>query len=91
MISTEDTFETVKEFLRARLEIDTDTLTMESKLEDLGIDSLMQMELIFDFEEKFNFQMPDLDERPTTVGELVKVVQDNLPVSSGTDEAKPSK
>lgn len=88
MISTEDTFETVKEFLRARLEIDTDALTMDSKLEDLGIDSLMQMELIFDFEDKFHFQMPDLDERPTTVGELVQVVQANLPSEKDSIDVK---
>jgi acyl carrier protein len=90
MISTEETLRTVKEFLKARLDIDTDNLTMDSKLEDLGIDSLMQMELIFDFEDKFAFQMPDLEERPTTVGELVKVVQQNLPDAQADSTAKPT-
>jgi acyl carrier protein len=83
MISNEETLKTVKEFLKVRLEIDTDDLTMDSKLEDLGIDSLMQMELIFDFEDKFSFHMPDLEDRPTTIGELVRVVQANLPDGSG--------
>jgi acyl carrier protein len=85
MISNEETFIIVKEFLKARLEIDTGDLTMQSKLEDLGIDSLMLMELIFDFEDKLSFQMPDLEDRPTTIGELVRVVQANLPGASSAN------
>lgn len=79
MKSETDVLKLLKEFLKSRLEIDTANITMDTQLESLGIDSLMQMELVFDFEDNFNFQMPDIDERPTTVGGLVKVICANLP------------
>jgi len=79
MKSEQQIFETLKDFLQKRLEVDTSSLSMDTELESLGIDSLMQMELVFDFEEKFGFQMPDLEERPTTVGELVKALRPHLP------------
>jgi acyl carrier protein len=82
MKSEQDVLEILKDFLKNRLDVETDDLSMDTELESLGIDSLMQMELVFDFEDKFNFQMPEIDERPTTVGGLVKVIQANLPQTS---------
>jgi acyl carrier protein len=74
-----DVLEILKEFLEKRLDIDTSDLGLDTELESLGIDSLMQMELLFDFEDKFGFQMPDTEERPTTIGGLVQLIQANLP------------
>ena len=45
----------------------------------------MQMELVFDFEDKFDFHMPDIEERPTTVGGLVRLVQAHLPDGSAPE------
>jgi acyl carrier protein len=44
--------ETMRELLYERLGIDRDKVTLDASLEDLGIDSLMQIELIFDYEDK---------------------------------------
>lgn len=78
MKSEQQVFEILKDFLQKRLAVDPGTLSMDTELESLGIDSLMQMELVFDFEEKFDFHMPDLQDRPTTLGELVKALQPHL-------------
>ena len=43
---------TIQEMLYERLGIDRDRVTLDASLEDLGIDSLMQIELLFDFEDK---------------------------------------
>ena len=79
MKSEQEVLEILKAFLKDRLDIDTSDLSMGTELESLGIDSLMQMELIFDFEDKFDFHMPDIEERPTTIGGLVTIIQSNLP------------
>jgi len=75
MKSEQDVLEILKDFLKNRLDVETDDLSMDTELESLG-------KLVFDFEDKFNFQMPEIDERPTTVGGLVKVIQANLPQTS---------
>jgi len=38
----------------------------------------MQMERVFDFEEKFDFQMPEIEHRPTTIRDRVKALQPHL-------------
>jgi acyl carrier protein len=67
--------ETMQELLYERLGIDKDRVTLDASLEDLGIDSLMQIELLFDFEDKYKAKIPDLTVRPTTIGELIAVVE----------------
>lgn len=67
--------ETMQELLHERLGIAKDQVTLESSLEDLGIDSLMQIELLFDFEDKYKVKIPDLTKKPTTIGELLAVVE----------------
>jgi acyl carrier protein len=71
--------ETMQELLHERLGIAKDQVTLESSLEDLGIDSLMQIELLFDFEDKYKVKIPDLTKKPTTIGELLAVVEPFIP------------
>ena len=72
---------TIQEMLYERLGIDRDRVTLDASLEDLGIDSLMQIELLFDFEDKYKVKIPDLTERPTTIGELIAIVEPFVPKS----------
>jgi acyl carrier protein len=67
--------ETMQELLYERLGIDKDKVALDASLEDLGIDSLMQIELLFDFEDKYKVKIPDITERPTTIGELLAVIE----------------
>lgn len=73
--------ETMQELLYERLGIDKDKVTLDASLEDLGIDSLMQIELLFDFEDKYKIKIPDLTVRPRTIGELIAVVEPLVPKS----------
>jgi acyl carrier protein len=49
-----DTLTVIREFLVDRLEIDPARIQPEATLEELQIDSLMLVELIFECEEKYN-------------------------------------
>ncbi len=71
--------ETMQELLQERLGIEKEKVTTEASLEDLGIDSLMQIELLFDFEDKFKVKIPDTSTRPTTIGELLKIIEPFMP------------
>ena len=73
--------ETMQMLLNERLGIDKDKVTLDASLEDLGIDSLMQIELLFDFEDKYKVKIPDITERPTTIGELLAVIEPFIPKS----------
>ena len=71
--------ENMQDLLHERLGIDKREVTAEVLLEDLGIDSLMQIELLFDFEEKYKVKIPDTSSRPKTIGELLKIVEPFMP------------
>lgn len=70
-----EVLEELKNLLHSRLGIDKQRVTNESLLEDLGVDSLMQIELMFDFEDKYKVKIPDITDRPSTIGELLAVIE----------------
>lgn len=50
-----------------------------SFIDDLGADSLDQVELVMAFEEEFGIEIPDeAAEKITTVGSAVKYISDNM-------------
>lgn len=69
----------MQELLQERLGIDREKVTPEALLVDLGIDSLMQIELLFDFEDKYKVKIPDASSRPATIGELLKIIEPFMP------------
>lgn len=68
----------LRDFLQERTDIDPAKIVPEATLEDLGIDSLTQLELLFEFEEKLHINLPNVDERPATIGELIALVEAHL-------------
>jgi acyl carrier protein len=72
--------ERVKEIIVEQLGVNPEQLTPEAKfVEDLGADSLDQVELVMAFEEEFGAEIPDEDaEKLTTVGEAVAYVESKL-------------
>lgn len=70
-------FDKVCEIIANELTIDAETITMESRLvDDLKADSLDVVELIMDFEDEFNMEIPD-EELPKvrTVGDIVRYIE----------------
>ena len=61
----------IRDFLNDRLGVEAEKVTPEAALADLGVDSLMMLELMFEFEDHFGIKLsPDL-KPPKTVGEMV--------------------
>jgi acyl carrier protein len=71
--------ETMQGMLHERLGIEKNKVTLDASLEELGIDSLMQIELLFDFEDKYKVKITDLTEKPTTIGDLIAIVEPFVP------------
>ncbi|OGY91040.1 MAG: acyl carrier protein [Candidatus Komeilibacteria bacterium RIFCSPLOWO2_01_FULL_53_11] len=72
-----DTFERVKKLVVEQLGVDENEVKLESSFaDDLGADSLDQVELVMALEEEFKIQMPEGDaEKLTTVDAAVKYVE----------------
>jgi len=69
-----DSLTIIREFLDSRLEIAPERVLPEAKLDDLGVDSLMLAEIVFEFEDRFNLTLPRNLKSPRTVGELVALM-----------------
>lgn len=67
------TFDKVKKIIVEQLGVDEDEVTMEASItDDLGADSLDQVELVMAFETEFNIDIPDDEaEKIKTVGDAV--------------------
>ena len=67
----------VKKIVVEQLGVSEDQVTPEAKfIEDLGADSLDQVELVMALEEEFGSEIPDEDaEKLTSVGDAIKYVE----------------
>ncbi|NUP90241.1 MAG: acyl carrier protein [Candidatus Sumerlaeia bacterium] len=74
------TADKVKEIIVEQLGVnEADVVEGASFVDDLGADSLDQVELIMAFEEEFGIEIPDEDaETIQTVGEAVKYVESKV-------------
>ncbi|MBE6735262.1 MAG: acyl carrier protein [Ruminococcaceae bacterium] len=72
-------FEKVKAILAEQFDIDEDTLTADTDLqEDLGADSLDVVDLLMSIEDEFEVEIPDEEiENIRTLGELVSYIEAN--------------
>ena len=71
-----DTLEKVTEIIIDKLGSDANKITLEAKfIDDLGADSLDTVELIMQFEEEFEIEIPDEDaEKILSVGQAVEYI-----------------
>ena len=72
------TFDRVKKVVVDQLDVNEDEVTpTASFVDDLGADSLDQVELIMAFEEEFEIEIPDEDaEKITTVADAVNYIDE---------------
>ena len=67
-------FEAIAELVAEREEKDVSEITMDSKFQDLGIDSLDTVELLMNLEDKLGIEV-ELDQKVETVGDLVAFIE----------------
>ena len=74
------TAETVKKIVVEQLNVSEDQVTDDARIvEDLGADSLDQVELVMALEEEFGSDIPDEEaEKLTTVGDAIKYIESKL-------------
>ncbi len=72
------TFDKVKKIIVEQLGVDESEVTPEASItDDLGADSLDQVELVMAFETEFNIDIPDEEaEKIKTVGDAVQRVEE---------------
>ena len=70
-------FEKIKNILAAQLDVEEDSITMESTLsDDLGADSLDLVDLVMTMEDEFDVEVPDSAvEDVKTVGDIVHLIE----------------
>ncbi|HIS09737.1 MAG TPA: acyl carrier protein [Candidatus Avibacteroides excrementipullorum] len=70
----------VKAIIVDKLGVEESAVTNEANfINDLGADSLDQVELIMDFEKEFNISIPeDQSENIKTVGDAIKFIEANV-------------
>ena len=77
---SEDTKIKIHEIIIDKLGVNDSAITKDAKfIDDLGADSLDTVELIMQFEEEFNLEIPDEDaETITTVGKAIDYIKSKL-------------
>ncbi|HHV31481.1 MAG: acyl carrier protein [Ruminococcaceae bacterium] len=68
------TYETVVKLLAQYRDMDTDGISMETKFEDLGIDSLDMVDLVMALEDEFGVELNVENEKILTVRDLVEFI-----------------
>jgi acyl carrier protein len=76
-MANDDIESKVKEIIVEQLSVNPEDVTLDSKfIEDLGADSLDQVELVMAFEEEFEMDIPDEEaEKIRTVGDAVEYIK----------------
>jgi acyl carrier protein len=69
-----ESIELIRNFLSARQGVESAKIVPETLLADLGVDSLMMLELVFEFEDQFGITLPEDLKGPKTVGEMVTLM-----------------
>ena len=70
-----NTIETVQEMLVAQFDLQPDQLQAETKLSDLGVDSLATIEFLFLLEERFKLDLSDETVPIATIGDIASEIE----------------
>ena len=84
VMSQEAIFEKVRSIVAEQLSVDAGEVKSESNFQnDLGADSLDTVELVMEFEDEFEINIPDEDaEKIQTVGQAIDFINEHLESSS---------
>jgi acyl carrier protein len=70
-----DTLELLRDYIKRRVTNPPAEISLDSQLDDIGIDSLTLLSLMFDMEDTLGVRMPDDLPKPQTVGELIAIFE----------------
>ena len=70
-------FEKIAAYLAEQLDIPAEEITPDTTFESLGIDSLDTVEMVMDLEADLGVEL-ELDEKVSTVGELVEFIESKM-------------
>ena len=70
-----DTLELLKAFINQHVDNPPENLRLDSRLDAIGVDSLVLLELMFDLEDKYGIRLPSDLPQPQTVGQLVDIFE----------------
>jgi acyl carrier protein len=71
--------ERLKSLLQDKYDIDPATLTVDSRQDDIGLDSISMVDLMMDIESDLDFQFPDLNlPKNPSLGQIVDIIVQNL-------------
>jgi len=79
---SEDINNTILDVLAKHTQMDRGKVNLETRLNSVGVDSLMMVEIIFDLEERFDISIPDPEfvgqqnKQFETVADVVRVVKE---------------
>ena len=80
-----DTLSVVKQFLAERLDIDPAQVVPQARLDEMGIDSLMFAEMLFELEDRLHttIDVQSSEQMPETVAALLTVVERYRALANG--------
>ncbi len=73
--------ELIKVYLDRHLDNPPENLTPESRIDEIGVDSLALLELMMELEDKYDFRLPEDVPTPETVGQLLALVEKYKPAA----------
>lgn len=74
MLPTMDSLGLIREFLYNRLGVPSERVVADAALVSLGVDSLMMLELMFEFEDRFGITLSKDLKSPKTVGDMTALM-----------------
>ena len=77
------TTELIRTFLTDRLGVQPEQVMPEAVLADLGVDSLMLAELMFEAEDRFGIEIPSDLSPPRTVADMQSAIDALTPLKTG--------
>lgn len=70
-------FDAIAELIAERNDCDVSEITMDTKFQDVGIDSLDTVEMLMNLEDKIGKEI-ELEQKVETVGDLVKYIESKM-------------
>ena len=74
----EDTEKRIRSLLVNDFKLDSGKLTLDARLDELGVDSIGMAELIFSIEDEFGLKLTDAAVQLSTFGEVVQFIDEAL-------------